>query len=30
MKNEYEIFNIGTGKPLSVMELITAFEKLTD
>ncbi len=27
MKNEYEIFNIGTGKPLSVMELITAFEK---
>ena len=27
MKDEYEIFNIGTGKPLSVMELITAFEK---
>lgn len=27
MKNEYEIFNIGTGKPLSVMELINAFEK---
>ncbi len=27
MQKEYEIFNIGTGKPLSVMELITAFEK---
>lgn len=27
MKNEYEIFNIGTGKPLSVMELVNAFEK---
>ena len=27
MKEEYEIFNIGTGKPLSVMELINAFEK---
>ena len=27
MKNEYEIFNIGTGKPLSVMELINGFEK---
>ena len=27
MKKEYEIFNIGTGKPLSVMELINAFEK---
>lgn len=27
MKNEYEIFNIGTGRPLSVMELINAFEK---
>lgn len=27
MKDEYEIFNIGTGKPLSVMELIIAFEK---
>lgn len=26
MKNEYEIFNVGTGKPLSVMELITRFE----
>ena len=27
MKKEYEIFNIGTGTPLSVMELITGFEK---
>ncbi len=27
MKDEYEIFNIGTGKPLSVMELINAFEE---
>ena len=27
MKKEYEIFNIGTGTPLSVMELIKGFEK---
>ena len=27
MKKDYEIFNIGTGKPLSVMELINGFEK---
>ncbi len=27
MKQDYEIYNIGTGKPLSVMELIIAFEK---
>ena len=27
MKKEYEIFNVGTGKPLSVMELINGFEK---
>ncbi len=27
MKKEYEIFNIVWGKPLSVMELINAFEK---
>ena len=27
MKQEYEIFNVGTGKPLSVMELIKGFEK---
>ncbi len=27
MKDEYEIFNVGTGTPLSVLELIKAFEK---
>ena len=27
MKKDYEIYNIGTGKPLSVMELIKGFEK---
>ena len=27
MNDEYEIYNIGTGRPLSVMELITGFEK---
>ncbi len=27
MEQEYEIYNIGTGKPLSVMELILGFEK---
>lgn len=27
MKKDYEIYNIGTGKPLSVMELINGFEK---
>ena len=28
MEEEYEIFNVGTGRPLSVMELITTFEKV--
>lgn len=28
MKENYEIFNIGTGRPLSVYELVTAFEKV--
>ena len=28
MKEEYEIFNVGTGRPLSVLELINAFEKV--
>ena len=28
MKQAYEIFNVGTGRPLSVLELITAFEKV--
>lgn len=27
MKTKYEIFNVGTGRPLSVLELITRFEK---
>ncbi len=30
MKQEYEIFNIGTGRPLSVLELINAFEKVNN
>jgi len=28
MKEGYEIFNIGTGRPVSVYELVTAFEKV--
>lgn len=28
MENEYEIFNIGTGRPLSVLELINSFERV--
>lgn len=28
MKEGYEIFNVGTGKPVSVYELVTAFEKV--
>ena len=28
MKEEYEIFNVGTGRPVSVYELVTAFEKV--
>ena len=28
MKKDYEIFNIGTGRPLSVLELITTFERV--
>lgn len=30
MKEEYEIFNVGTGRPVSVYELVTAFEKVND
>ena len=30
MKKEYEIFNVGTGRPLSVLELINAFEKVNN
>ena len=28
MKTGYEIFNVGTGRPVSVYELVTAFEKV--
>ncbi len=28
MKEGYEIFNVGTGRPVSVYELVTAFEKV--
>jgi UDP-glucose 4-epimerase len=28
MKQGYEIFNVGTGRPVSVYELVTAFEKV--
>ena len=28
MEREYEIFNIGTGRPLSVLELINSFERV--
>ena len=30
MKEAYEIFNVGTGKPVSVQELVDAFEKVND
>lgn len=30
MKAGYEIFNVGTGRPVSVYELVTAFEKVND
>ena len=28
MKEDYEIFNIGTGRPVSVLELVNSFEKV--
>ena len=28
MKKDYEIFNVGTGRPVSVLELVTEFEKV--
>jgi UDP-glucose 4-epimerase len=28
MNEGYEIFNVGTGRPVSVYELVTAFEKV--
>ena len=30
MDKDYEIFNIGTGRPVSVLELITTFEKVNN
>lgn len=30
MSEYYEIFNIGTGRPVSVFELVTTFEKVND
>ena len=27
MKKDYEIFNVGTGRPVSVLEIVRAFEK---
>ena len=29
MKKDYEIFNVGTGRPVSVYELVTKFEKVS-
>ena len=30
MKENYEIFNVGTGSPISVLELVTTFEKVNN
>lgn len=30
MQEKYEIFNIGTGKPVSVLELLTTFQEVND
>lgn len=30
MEQKYEIYNIGTGRPISVMELLTTFEKVNN
>ena len=30
MKRDYEIFNIGTGRPVSVLELVTKFEQVNN
>lgn len=30
MKEDYEIFNVGTGRPVSVLELINSFEKVNE
>ncbi len=29
-KSDYEVFNIGTGRPVSVMELVKGFERVND
>lgn len=30
MEEDYEIFNVGTGRPVSVLELVNAFEKVNN
>ena len=30
MEERYEIYNVGTGRPVSVLELVNAFEKVND
>lgn len=30
MKQDYEIFNVGTGRPVSVLELVNSFEKVNN
>ncbi|MCQ2156447.1 MAG: GDP-mannose 4,6-dehydratase, partial [Bacteroidales bacterium] len=30
MKEPYEVFNVGTGRPVSVLELVNAFEKVNN
>ncbi len=30
MKNDYEIFNVGTGRPVSVLELVNSFERVNN
>lgn len=30
MEKDYEIFNIGTGRPVSVLELVDTFEKVNN
>ena len=30
MRQDYEIFNVGTGRPVSVLELVTKFEKVNN
>ena len=30
MKEDYEVFNVGIGRPVSVLELVTTFEKVNE